>query len=243
MRKFLSPVEVQHLVDLASGAKGDVVIDAQGGSEDGSKEFQGTNAAEDAARPSAGGWIHREQDMIVDTIFCCLSDLLNIDKRLMMNQVVEDYVSPTHERIVEAMQLLRYGPGEEYPARHDFTYPSIENRYQPKRYATIIMYLTGEGDVVENGVVRRSSRSSGKHANNNVIAEDGLRGGETTFPRAITTDFHHGVKVEPQSGKAILFYNFLPDGNADDLSQHSGGMVEKGVKYVSNVWVWDPIVN
>eukprot|EP00804_Cyclotella_cryptica_P007320 CCRYP_002562-RC/>CCRYP_002562-RC protein AED:0.29 eAED:0.29 QI:0/0/0/1/0/0/2/0/112 len=111
------------------------------------------------------------------------------------------------------MQLLRYGPGEEYTPHHDFTYPSIENRYQPRRYATVLMYLT-----------------------------DGLEGGETTFPRAITTEFHDGVKVQPQSGKAVLFYNVLPDGNLDDLSQHSGGKVVSGVKYVANIWVWDPII-
>mmetsp|Transcript_5781 Transcript_5781/g.12592 ORF Transcript_5781/g.12592 Transcript_5781/m.12592 type:complete len:101 (+) Transcript_5781:1745-2047(+) len=70
-----------------------------------------------------------------------------------------------------------------------------------------------------------------------------LRGGETVFPRAITTQFHDGVKVKPQSGKAVLFYNVLPDGNMDDLSQHAGGKVESGVKYLANIWVWDPIIN
>ena len=140
------------------------------------------------------------------------------------------------------MQLLRYESGEAYAAHHDVTYPSIKNRYQPKRYATVLLYLTGEGDVIENGV-RRSSASSSKNGNVDGWEASGLRGGETTFPRAITTNFHDGVKVRPQSGNAIVFYNVLPDGNMDDLSQHSGGEVERGVKYVANVWVWDPIVN
>ena len=89
--------------------------------------------------------------------------------------------------------------------------------------------MTGEGDVFEDGV--RRSTPKGKI--------DGLQGGETIFPRAVTTNYHDGVKVEPQSGKAVLFYNVLPDGNMDDLSQHSDGKVEKGVKYVANVWIWD----
>lgn len=247
VKKFLSPVEVQHLIDLASGAKGDVAMErstvsasnvkSNSNGKGVSKKVRGTKAD---ARSSTGGWIHREQDVLVDTIFRRIADLLNIDDHLMRDQV-EDYSSvkegekeplPTHDRIVEAMQLLRYGPGEEYSAHHDFTYPSIDNRYQPKRYATVLLYLTGEGDVVENGV-RRSDSSS----------KNTLQGGETTFPRAITTDSHNGVKVDPQSGKAIVFYNVLPDGNMDDLSQHAGGKVEKGVKYVANVWVWDPIVS
>ncbi|KAL7538096.1 hypothetical protein ACHAXR_008282 [Thalassiosira sp. AJA248-18] len=248
-KKFLSSVEVQHLIDLASGAKGDVVMEhstvSASNVNGSSKKVRGSKAD---ARSSTGGWIHREQDTIVDTIFRRIADLLNIDEHLMRDQARDSGVEeggreplPTHDRIVEAMQLLRYGPGEEYSAHHDFTYPSIENRYQPKRYATILLYLTGEGDVVENGI--RQSTSSSKNTNNDLQHDLALKGGETMFPRAITTDYHDGVKVEPQSGKAILFYNVLPDGNMDDLSQHSGGKVEKGVKYIANVWVWDPIVN
>eukprot|EP00804_Cyclotella_cryptica_P007319 CCRYP_002562-RB/>CCRYP_002562-RB protein AED:0.10 eAED:0.09 QI:0/0/0/1/0/0/2/0/213 len=192
------------------------------------------DTAKQDTRSSTGGWIHREHDVIVDGIFRRVADLLNIDERMMRDQ------RPPHligAEIVEAMQLLRYGPGEEYTPHHDFTYPSIENRYQPRRYATVLMYLTGEGDVVEEGIRRSRSRKNG-----NADASDGLEGGETTFPRAITTEFHDGVKVQPQSGKAVLFYNVLPDGNLDDLSQHSGGKVVSGVKYVANIWVWDPII-
>ena len=141
------------------------------------------------------------------------------------------------------MQLLRYEPGEEYSAHHDFTYPPIMNRYQPKRYATVLLYLTGEGDVVDNGIRRSAASLNKKNGGVQARKESGLQGGETTFPRAITTDLHDGIKVKPQSGYAIVFYNVLPDGNMDDLSQHSGGKVDKGVKYVANIWVWDPIVN
>ena len=242
-KKFLSPVEVQHLIDLASGVKGDVVMEQSTVSGSNvNKKVRGGSKAD--ARSSTGGWVHREQDVIVDTIFRRIADLLNIDEQLMRdidqpisnNEGEDDQWLPTHNRIVEAMQLLRYEPGEEYSAHHDFTYPSIENRYQPKRYATILLYLTGEGDVVENGV-RRSTSS------NSINENDGLKGGATTFPRALTTDLHDGLKVKPNSGSAVLFYNVLPDGNMDDLSQHSGGKVEEGIKYVANVWIWDPIVN
>ncbi|KAL9186020.1 hypothetical protein ACHAXT_005258 [Thalassiosira profunda] len=237
-KKFLSPTEVQHLIDLASGVKGDVQM--KHSTVSASNANVEARATKDDARSSSGGWIHREQDAIVDTIFRRVADLLSIDENLMRDQP-RDYSEAqegekeplhTHDRIVEAMQLLRYGPGEEYSAHHDFAYPSIENRYQPKRYATVLLYLTGEGDVVENGV-RRSSTNGG----------NGLKGGETTFPRAVTADFHDGVKINPHSGNAVVFYNVLPDGNMDDLSQHAGGKVEKGVKYAANVWIWDPISN
>ena len=297
-KKFLSPTEVQHLIDLASGVKGDVImgrstvspsnVDAGAGIGSSGKKVKGS---ESDARSSTGGWIHREQDAIVDAIFRRIADLLNIDERLMRDlvrdrqddvELGEDKWLPTHDRIVEAvghatcvvflfvtchgcsyfaflndyysisilsmftskMQLLRYEPGEEYTAHHDFTYPPINNRYQPKRYATVLLYLTGEGDVIDNGTRRSAASLKKKNGGVDARNESGLQGGETIFPRAITTDLHDGVKVmKPRSGNAIVFYNVLPDGNMDDLSQHSGGKVDKGVKYVANVWVWDPIVN
>lgn len=243
VRKFLSPVEVQHLIDLATGAKGDVFMQSSTVMASGLNDKKVRSATKQANRSSSGGWIHREQDDVVDTIFRRVADLLSVDERLMRDQRpshlvgTDDESLPTYDRIVEAMQLLRYEPGEQYSAHHDFTYPSIENRYQPKRYATVLLYLTGEGDVVENGI-RRSRSKSG--TNNESV--DGLEGGETSFPRAITTEFHDGVKIKPQAGKAVIFYNVLPDGNMDDLSQHSGGKVEAGVKYVANIWIWDPVI-
>jgi prolyl 4-hydroxylase len=245
VKKFLSPVEIQHLIDLASGAKGDVnmqpsTVVASG--LNGSKDKKVRGLSKHDTRSSTGGWIHRERDVIVDGIFRRVADLLNIDERIMRDQRPPHLIGndgtdslPTHDRIVEAMQLLRYEAGEEYTPHHDFTYPSIENRYQPKRYATVLLYLTGEGDVIEDGIRRSRSKKISS-------SDDGLQGGETTFPRAITTEYHDGVKVQPQSGKAVLFYNVLPDGNMDDLSQHSGGKVVSGVKYVANIWVWDPII-
>jgi len=239
-KRFLSPVEVQHLIDLATGVKGDVVmkpstVSASNVKVNNKKKVRGGSNA----RSSTGGWIHREQDAIVDTIFRRIADLLNIDEQLLRDQdrghdslENDEELLPTHDRIVEAMQLVRYGPGEEYSAHHDFTYPSIEDRYQPKRYATVLLYLTGEGDVVENGV-RHSTK----------FGDKGLEGGGTTFPRAVTTDFHDGIKIKAQSGKAVVFYNVLPDGNFDQLSQHLGEKVDQGVKYVANVWIWDPVVS
>ena len=246
VNKFLSPVEVQHLIDLASGTKGDVIMErstvsAKSYNMEKSKLGQRSKSN---ARSSTSGWIHREQDVLVDTIFRRVADLLNIDERLMRDQdysyieYEQDEWLPTHERIVEAMQLVRYGPGEEYAAHHDFTYPSIKNRYQPKRFATVLLYLSGEGDMVENGF-----RHSGHNTRESTKDKAGLEGGETTFPRAITTDYHDGIKVKCSAGNAVLFYNVLPDGNMDDLSQHAAGKVGKGVKYLANVWVWDPIVN
>jgi len=66
-------------------------------------------------------------------------------------------------------------------------------------------------------------------------------GGETSFPRYANADTSGPLKVQPEKGKAILFYSYLPDGNLDDLSQHAALPVKKGEKWLMNLWVWDPV--
>jgi prolyl 4-hydroxylase len=66
---------------------------------------------------------------------------------------------------------------------------------------------------------------------------DDNAGGETSFPLAANG---RGIKVHPGKGNAVLFYNLLEDGNADELALHSGTSVFNGTKWVANFWVWDP---
>ena len=45
--------------------------------------------------------------------------------------------------------------------------------------------------------------------------------------------------MEPKKGTALLFYNMLPDGNADALSVHAALPTRVGEKWLANLWVWD----
>ena len=58
-------------------------------------------------------------------------------------------------------------------------------------------------------------------------------GGETSFPKV-------NMKVHPGKGNVIMFYDLMEDGNVDDLTLHAALPVIKGVKWLSNVWIWDP---
>ena len=82
---------------------------------------------------------------------------------------------------------------------------------QPERFATLVMYLN-----------------------------EGMEGGETSFPRWINAESADQIKVTPKIGRAALFYGMLPDGNMDDFSQHAALPVTKGEKWMTNLWVWDP---
>lgn len=55
-------------------------------------------------------------------------------------------------------------------------------------------------------------------------------GGETIFPEV-------NLKIAPQKGNAILFYNCSPDGKEDPLTLHGGAPVIKGEKWIATKWV------
>ena len=78
---------------------------------------------------------------------------------------------------------------------------------QPSRFATVLLYLN-----------------------------EGMEGGETSFPRWLNSDSTSPLKVVPQVGKAVLFYNQLPDGNYDERSQHAALPVKEGEKWLTNLW-------
>lgn len=55
-------------------------------------------------------------------------------------------------------------------------------------------------------------------------------GGETIFPRL-------GIKIKPEKGKALLFYDVNPSGNVDPMTLHGGAPVLKGEKWILTRWL------
>eukprot|EP00286_Rhodomonas_abbreviata_P000695 CAMPEP_0181291050 /NCGR_PEP_ID=MMETSP1101-20121128/1750_1 /TAXON_ID=46948 /ORGANISM="Rhodomonas abbreviata, Strain Caron Lab Isolate" /LENGTH=433 /DNA_ID=CAMNT_0023395395 /DNA_START=500 /DNA_END=1801 /DNA_ORIENTATION=+ len=136
-------------------------------------------------------------------------------------------------RLAEDMQVLHYAVGQHYHSHYDYFDPSIHEAFISSpgrnRFITVLFYLS---DVEE--------------------------GGETVFPLAgnasvsEVTDFSdcsRGLKVKPQSGDALLFYNLLPDKqqgscpeedpgcHLDRKSLHAGCDVTKGEKWAANFWI------
>ena len=166
-----------------------------------------------STRTSKNTWVNREHSPIIDAVYRRAADLLHIDEALLRRRSSDEY--PDHgssKSIAEALQLVHYDVGQEYTAHHDFGYPPTMDEYQPTRFATLLLYLN-----------------------------EGMVGGETSFPRWINAETGAQLKVKPEKGKAVLFYSFLPDGNLDDLSQHAALPVGTGEKWLTNLWIWDPI--
>mmetsp|Transcript_93405 Transcript_93405/g.250151 ORF Transcript_93405/g.250151 Transcript_93405/m.250151 type:complete len:237 (+) Transcript_93405:455-1165(+) len=127
----------------------------------------------------------------------------------------------------EYAQVLRYSPGENYVAHHDYfdlrNYARNEQIISMtesglfNRLATVFFYLT----TVESG-------------------------GHTNFPRAgglpqpsDFADCSRGVSVAPLQGRVVVFYSLHPSGQLDELSLHGGCKPDFGTKWSANKWIWN----
>jgi prolyl 4-hydroxylase len=194
---FLSAWECDTLIQLAvqNGLHASTVY-AGGGTPQRRRDVQ--------TRSSSNAWLDRNHHLnLTDRIYRRAAQVLQMDEASFghvapVDDAVED---PRYHSIAESLQVIRYKTGEEYTPHHDWVVASPDNRYQPCRFATLLIYLN-----------------------------DDFEGGETIFPRAVNKHYQEGIKIQPQQGTAILFYNMLPDGNVDDLSQHGSEKVTHGEK-------------
>jgi prolyl 4-hydroxylase len=164
-------------------------------------------------RSSSNAWLSRQHSTLAESLYQRAAHVLGIDPHLLQGDHDQD---ARYHSIAESIQVVHYkAGGEEYHAHHDFVYPSVTHRYQPTRFATLLVYLNSVTDG----------------------------GGATRFPRAVNKEKAEGIEVKPQQGRAVLFYNLLPDGNVDDLSQHGSNPTKRQEKWMANIWVWDPLIN
>ena len=165
-------------------------------------------------RTSYNSWVPREKSPIVDIIYRRAADLMRIDEALMRRRDADEFPNlSSKQSLAEQLQLVHYGLTQEYTAHHDFGYTNMADKEQGARYATLLLYLN-----------------------------EGMTGGETSFPRWVNAETFKELKVTPKVGKAVLFYSQLPDGNLDDFSEHAALPVTDGEK-VRRVCARERLVN
>jgi len=106
----------------------------------------------------------------------------------------------------EGLQVLRYRPGGSYPPHFDFLLPSNPATAESlersgQRVATLIVYLN-----------------------------EGMEGGETTFPEV-------GLAVVPRRGHALYFEYCNSRLQLDPRSAHGGATVRRGEKWIVTYWM------
>ncbi|KAG7349665.1 prolyl 4-hydroxylase alpha subunit [Nitzschia inconspicua] len=205
---------VFEIPNFLSKAEVDHILDLASGIRLGESTTGGNAASSTKAsgRTSRNSWIPRTHSVIIDSIYRRAADLLQIDEALLRSRFGNEtnLLPESKVAIAERLQLVHYAEGQQYTPHHDFMIPSL-SKGQPTRFATVLFYLN-EPEM----------------------------GGETSFPRWLNGKEHKILQVTPEVGKAVLFYNQLPDGNYDERSLHSAKAVLKGEKWLTNLWVWDP---
>eukprot|EP00546_Thalassionema_frauenfeldii_P022080 CAMPEP_0178905740 /NCGR_PEP_ID=MMETSP0786-20121207/6443_1 /TAXON_ID=186022 /ORGANISM="Thalassionema frauenfeldii, Strain CCMP 1798" /LENGTH=498 /DNA_ID=CAMNT_0020577381 /DNA_START=127 /DNA_END=1622 /DNA_ORIENTATION=- len=136
IKNFLSPIEVQHMLQIASGEDLSLSQTGIGGSED------GEDAGVAGTRTSYNSWLKRERSPILDAIYRRAADLLRIDEALLRDRGDGEHPNLDSDiSLAEQLQLVHYGKEQEYQAHHDFGYNSIDDPWQAQRYSTILLYL------------------------------------------------------------------------------------------------------
>ncbi|KAI9029333.1 hypothetical protein DFJ74DRAFT_657906 [Hyaloraphidium curvatum] len=111
-------------------------------------------------------------------------------------------------RNFESLQFLRYEIAQEYKWHWD---------YFPKGYAA------WDAEIAKNG---QRTVTFFLYLND-LPGPDA--GGETAFQTL-------NIKVQPKRGRAVFWYDTLPDGEGDARTYHAGLPVKEGTKYAINAW-------
>ena len=72
-----------------------------------------------------------------------------------------------------------------------------------------------------------------------IYLNDPIAGGQSAFPKAIDEKTGKPIVLHPGRGSAILLYNALEDGNADDRTLHAALPVVAGEEWLATYWISD----
>mmetsp|Transcript_49004 Transcript_49004/g.123274 ORF Transcript_49004/g.123274 Transcript_49004/m.123274 type:complete len:221 (+) Transcript_49004:2257-2919(+) len=166
---------------------------------------------------------------------CVVCDLFPHAVRAFHKRATE--ITRVDERVLghcaEELQVIHYGQHEHYHShidvfdKKDFpNSPTIQAGVA--RLLTMLVYLND----VEEGGETIFPHGGGPELNPYPLSET------NTLPSA---DCSRGLKIKPQKGTAMLWYNLLADGHmageVDRSTLHAGCDVLRGEKWAANYWI------
>lgn len=145
IKNFLSEVEVDHILELATGMKLKRSMTQAGTSA--------KQTTSETTRTSRNTWVPRQKSPVIDAIYRRAADLLQLDEALLRRRSEDEFPDlNTKGSIAEDLQLVHYDVSQQYTPHHDWSIPNSQSVGQPSRFATILLYLNGgDGDDLEGG--------------------------------------------------------------------------------------------
>ncbi|RPH62416.1 MAG: 2OG-Fe(II) oxygenase [Acidobacteria bacterium] len=170
--------------------------------------------SEDEARvliEAADAHFKRSVTVCSDPQGCAIEDRTSSSAAIPASEITEAIQTRgkllANTPVAEEIQVVRYGPGQEFKPHLDAfdvsgggmqALAQYEGR---QREATVLIYLSGPE-----------------------------AGGETVFPEL-------GLRIKPVPRTALFWRNVRHDGSIDPRTLHGGAPVQRGVKYAANLWL------
>jgi len=163
---------------------------------------------------------------------------------------------------IEDVQMLKYDAGDYYLPHTDYLSPQL---YQSpsmvkltqaghkNRLATVFWYMNSNVDggctsfpqaPLHNAYVSQAMPiTAGVRSSNgiNITSSNASIFPSKQLLEMVECDY--GLKIQPEKGRAIIFYSLLPNGNGDLYSEHAACAVTSGTKWAANKWIWNQARN
>ncbi|RKP24552.1 hypothetical protein SYNPS1DRAFT_3682, partial [Syncephalis pseudoplumigaleata] len=175
---FLQPGEANHMMNISASHMTRSGL-----------QFGDGVGYEERTRTSTTAWIEYHRDVVTRCIHERIKQFTNIP-----------------EEDIEALQVIRYQPGQHYSPHYDFMRDDAMlmsddwSRLKGQRWATMIVYLN-----------------------------EPQAGGATAFPRL-------NLAFRPVKNSAIFWLNLDRNGLEDWRTEHAGEPVIGGEKWAMNIW-------
>jgi prolyl 4-hydroxylase len=134
-----------------------------------------------------------------------------------------------HVTHLEPTTVSKYRIGEYYGPHHDYFEPTLYSG-DP---ATI--------RLLENGL--RNRMISIFWYLSDLPQQQQQQNGATSFPLVSKVPLDEacntGLQVPPKKGKVVIMYNIHPDGSVDPNAINADCPVQRGVKWLTNLYVWN----
>jgi len=155
----------------------------------------------------------------------------------------------------DGLQVLRYNLTTAYVPHFDYLPVSRTTSHNygsaqkgGNRYATVLLYMTDIPERSGGETVFSEAWPEGRERQLHSDALEELRASGDADRAGIKRDSweeemvatcRSRLSVKPYSGRAVLFYSQLPNGEKDLMSLHGGCPVLQGDKWAANLWVWN----
>jgi tetratricopeptide (TPR) repeat protein len=190
---------------------------------EGARSSSPSDTTSEPYRRSANAWLSRDEVLI------------QMQSRVSL---LSGLPFPYVQIMSEDLQVIKYDSNGQFKLHQD------SSQFHPRLLTALVYLQDSDDDAATGGETWFPFAPGSKHRNEN---EDQLTSIDEALA-SIQSSLHEeerfpertperGAVVKPRKGKAVLFFNHLPDGRIDPAALHSGRKLLEGTKWAANYWI------